>query len=116
MSDLLFPDRKALLFENKDYFAKRGNIQWNVAGAVNRVALIDGSAGEFKLNDVISDTSTSTTDPNTLLTPSGTWNPGEGEMSLFEYGLPQGFVWTYNQPAYYFATRNGIKGRDFLRR
>ena len=116
-SDLLYPDRKALLFENKDYFAKSGNIQWNIAGATNRVALVDGSASEFKLADVIADTAVSTTDPNRLKPPSGTWNPGEAEMSnALEYGQREGFTWTYNQPAYFFATRDGIRGRDFLRR
>ena len=33
-----------------------------------------------------------------------------------EYGQTQGFRWTYNLPAYFFATRDGVKGRDLLKR
>ena len=51
---------------------------------------------------------------NKLATPSGSWNPGDNEMNGYlEYGPKQGFSWTYGDPAYFFATRDGIRGRDF---
>ncbi|MCE2653836.1 MAG: type II secretion system GspH family protein [Planctomycetaceae bacterium] len=116
ISDVLYPDKKVLLFENKDYFA-RNVVQWNNVRAVTRVALLDGSAAELKMADVIGETSSTPTDTQPLLPPSGTWNPGASEMDGYlEYGQPQGFSWRYNEPAYFWATRDGIRGRDFTRR
>ncbi len=114
--DVLYPGYKVLLFENKDYFAKTEK-QWNEVGATVRYAMLDGSAAETKTLDVVSDTDAAGNDVQKLKTPSGTWNPGESEMAGYlEYGQTQGFRWTYNLPAYFFATRDGVKGRDLLKR
>jgi len=114
--DVRSPSLKVLLFENKDYFAKNVK-QWNEPGATVRYSTLDGSASELKLADVIADTDVAATDANKLRAPSGTWNPAEGEMAGYlEYGIPQGFRWTYNLPAYFWATRDGIRGRDLLKR
>ena len=45
--------------------------------------------------------------------PSGLWSPGDSDMNGYlEFGPTQGFTWEYGNPAYFFATRNGIRGRD----
>lgn len=117
VSDIASPSGKVMLFEAKDYLHK-DRPMWNDARAQNRVAMSDGSAITVKMADVIADTDVSaTTTSNKLLPPSGTWNPGEGEMAGYlEYGAPQGFQWTYGGPAYFWATRNGLRGRDILNR
>jgi len=116
IGDVLYPEQKVLLFESKDYLHPQQPM-WNDARAKVRVALTDGSARPVQMADVIADTDPSGTDPTKLKPPSGTWNPGATEMDGYlEFGRPQGFTWTYGQPAYFWATREGIRGRDFLRR
>ncbi len=115
-SDIKTPANKVLVFEGRDYLHPERPM-WNDARSNVRVAAADGSAIIIKMASVIEDTALSATDPQKLMAPSGTWNPGEGEMAGYlEYGNPQGFQWTYNGPAYFWATRDGIRGRDFLRR
>lgn len=111
------PQRKVLLFENK-MFSHPNQYQWNHPQSVPQVALTDGSARPIKMSQVVLDTDQpSGTDPNLVPYPSGLWNPGEGEMAGYlEYGAPQGFTWDYTKPAYFFATRNGIRGFDFTSR
>ncbi|MBC7773572.1 MAG: type II secretion system protein [Pyrinomonadaceae bacterium] len=106
-SDCLFPSIKALMFEAKDYCAKEQPM-WNDARARPNVATVDGAALQVKMSTIIR----ATTDMQ-IPAPSGTWNPGAGEMNGYlEYGQPQGFTWTYNLPAYFWATRDGLRGRD----
>jgi len=106
-SDCTFPGLKVLMFENKDFCAKNQPM-WNDAKARPNVVTVDGSAYQVKMSAVI----TATTNMQ-LQAPAGTWNPGAGEMDGYlEYGQPQGFTWTFGLPAYFWATRNGIRGRD----
>jgi prepilin-type N-terminal cleavage/methylation domain-containing protein len=108
------PNRKVLLFENKNFSHPR-QFQWNTPQAMINVAAIDGSARVVRMADVIVNTDVPTGDDQARIPyPSGLWNPGEGEMSGYlEYGLREGFSWTYGNPAYFWATRNGIRGWDF---
>jgi len=32
--------------------------------------------------------------------------------SKYLYGAKQGFTWEYGNPAFFWATRNGMRGRD----
>ena len=113
IGDLLQPDRKVILFENKD-FVQPKQPQWNTRDAQPCVALVDGSAKSVTTRDVIEETDfTGGRPPDKLWQPSGNWNPGENEMAGFlYYGAPQGFVWEYGQPAHFWATRDGVRGRD----
>lgn len=117
LSDVVNPNRKVLLFESKDY-ESRAQLMWNDVKAKPRVALCDGSASRIKMSDIYEQTDTAATPaPNKLAAPSGTWNPTEAEMgsAYIQYGLAQGFDWRggYGKPGFFFATRNGIRGRDF---
>ncbi len=115
-SDIVYPNQKVLLFENKDYLHPQQPMWFDVRARV-RTALTDGSARSVNMSQVIGDTDPASSDPTKLLPPSGTWNPGASEFDGYlEYGRPQGFSWTYGGPAYFWATRNGVRGRDFLTR
>ncbi len=116
LSDVVYTDKKVLLFENRDFVSKK-RLMWNEAGSKPRVALTDGSARQVDMSTIIGDTDPGQNPPsNKLASPSGTWDPGNGEMNGYlEYGPNQGFNWTYGNPAYFFATRNGVRGRDFIK-
>jgi len=112
-SDVTFPSGKVFLFEGKDYESKKQPM-WFDATARPHVALVDASAQRVVMGRVISATSTSAvTQPGKIPMPSGLWNPGENEMDYnYQYGRTQGFDWTYGGAAYFWATRDGIRGRD----
>jgi prepilin-type N-terminal cleavage/methylation domain-containing protein len=117
ISDVVMPGFKVQLFENKDYESRR-QLQWNNEQCRPRVSLVDGSARQVSLGDIKarSDlTSNPNPPPNMLLGPSGFWQPGESEMSgaAIQYGSGQGFTWSYTDRAFFFCTRNGLRGRDF---
>lgn len=113
-TDCIFPANKVLIFEGKDYMHPKQPM-WNQPTATTRVALMDGSAADLKMNQIISDTDPTGADATKLRPPSGSWSPGSSEMDGYlEYGAPQGFTWTYGLPAYFWATRDGLRGRDFI--
>jgi prepilin-type N-terminal cleavage/methylation domain-containing protein len=116
LSDVVCPANKVLLFEGKEYDHPKQPM-WNTPGASPLVALTDGSATRKKMASIIADTDPNPAGvPNLLKSPSGLWNYGETLMnSEYEYSAQQGFTWTYTDPGYFWLTRNGIRGRDFLR-
>jgi prepilin-type N-terminal cleavage/methylation domain-containing protein len=117
-TDVLTPSTKVLLFENKDFTGK-GQPMWNTIRAKPQVACTDGSGKAVSMSSIISDTGApGSTGPSGLRYPSGTWftsgADGELEMTRFDYGIGFSFDWSqgYGQPGYFWATRNGIRGRD----
>jgi prepilin-type N-terminal cleavage/methylation domain-containing protein len=112
-TDVLYPAKKVMIFESKDYAAK-DQPMWNNPKARPGVALSDGSGQTINMADVVADTDTiAGNDPDKLPFPSGFWRPGEPEMdNKYLYGKRQGFTWDYTRPAYFWATRNGVRGRD----
>ena len=127
LSECLAPSQKVILFEYAD-FVQKGRPGWNTVFAKPQVALVDGSARTVLMSEIIGNTSTDPTrsilDGQSLPQPSGLWNPGLAEMDYFlggAYGSPPitansaywGHKWDFTKPAYFFATRNGIRGIDF---
>lgn len=113
-TDVLTPSGKVLLFENKDFSSKK-KLMWNMPGAKPQVALTDGSARTVFTSDIILNTDQPTgTTPGMIRYPSGRWSPTEAEMgsNYIQYGRAQGFIWTYTEPAFFWATRDGLRGRD----
>jgi len=113
-SDVTFPSNKVVVFENKDYQSKLQPM-WNDVSARPHAAMVDGSARRLIMTKIIQATSLSQTQAlnGELDQPAGIWNPTENEMATkMQYGAPQGFTWTYSKPAYFWRTRNGVKGRD----
>jgi type II secretory pathway pseudopilin PulG len=109
-----YPSKKVLLMECKD-FASRGRPMWNSVVARPQVACVDGSGMAVVMSNIYRVTSDIHVKdgPGSLAAPSGTWSPAEMEMSRFmKYGADQGFEWKYGNPAFFWATRDGIRGRD----
>ena len=119
MSSVQYTAEKALIFENKD-FSGRIPMQFNLTGAKPQIGLIDGSARSVSMSQIIDDTDEASISGSGnalwdgIPLPSGTWAPPEAGMRALEYGPDQGFDWTYGEWGYLWATRNGIRGRDFI--
>ena len=135
INDVLVPSEKVQIFERADFYNKgRRNIesQWNMPTAKPNVALVDGSARTVSMGDIIARTSTSgslmPTNSYDLLQPAGLWGPppaqGQAEMQYF-FGYagdptaaafhfqPSNSTSSISYPAYFWATRNGLRGIDF---
>ncbi|MBX3317875.1 MAG: type II secretion system protein [Phycisphaeraceae bacterium] len=114
-TDVHYPSKKVMIFENKDY-ASKDQPQWNNPRARVAVAMADASGVVINMANVIADTALpDDTAPGKLLFPSGLWDPGETEMhNRMLYGREEGFIWDYTRPAYFWATRKGIRGRDVM--
>jgi prepilin-type N-terminal cleavage/methylation domain-containing protein len=129
VSDVVVGQKKVILFERADFQTKDRNgriAQWNAPNARPQVAMVDGSGKTVIMSEVIAGTSTETTPQTTdglLPQPAGLWNPPETELRYF-FDIPAGQT-SYSslyqfdnlapgapKPAYFFATRNGIRGRD----
>lgn len=109
---------KVLLFENKD-FVTRGQPQWNTVRAKPAIAVADGSGRSVDMANIIAQTgAVGAIDDGTMLRfPCGIFGDATTdatEHGRMEYGAAQGFTWTYGQPAYFWRTRNGIRGRDLM--
>jgi len=126
ITDVWTPMKKVQLFERGDFYSKNRNgryPQWNTPAATTQVALVDGSAKSVRMADVIARTTTSpglTSTDGQLLQPAGTWNPNATSNELqffFEFtGDPAVSKFQFDiappKPAYFWATRNGIRGID----
>jgi hypothetical protein len=108
------PNNKVLFFVNKDYYQKT-DYMFNDYRARIATSLCDASARTVSMADIIERTDTADgNDLAKLRAPSGVWNPGDNEMNGYlMYGPEWGFNWTYGGPAFFHATRNGVRGRDF---
>lgn len=126
VSDVVVAQKKVILFERADFQTRDRNgriAQWNTPRSRPQVAMVDGSGKTVIMSDVIAATSTDTGPTPTdglLPQPAGLWNPGETELRYF-FDIPNGqtsatslyqFDNTPAKPAYFLATRNGIRGRD----
>ncbi len=125
-SDIVMPNKKVLLLERADFYQPRGQGKtpsWNSPKSKVNVALCDSSARMVIMPNIIAATSTNaglSTTNSELLQPAGVWNPGAAELRyFFELGGsvdPQqsDFQFQINPayPAYFWATRKGIRGLD----
>jgi prepilin-type N-terminal cleavage/methylation domain-containing protein len=125
LSDIVMPGKKVMLFERADFYQGKGGKtpSWNTPGSHTCVALSEGSARIVNMNDIIAATS-----PNPgltlqqgyqLLQPAGNWGPPASELQYFFELAGQNpqlsdfqFQLSPAYPAYFFATRKGIKGVD----
>jgi prepilin-type N-terminal cleavage/methylation domain-containing protein len=122
ISDVLTPSQKVMLFEARDYVGVN-QPQWNTAKSQPNALFADGSGANINMQTIISNTTDQPaaqipTD-NKLPQPSGLWEPSDTELNNYGYGPESGFIWDNKrsqvnrvQPAYFWATRNGIRGRD----
>jgi prepilin-type N-terminal cleavage/methylation domain-containing protein len=125
VSDVTVAQKKVILFERADFQTRDRNgriAQWNTPNAKPQVAMVDGSGKTVIMADVIAGTSTQTAAvPNDgrMAQPAGLWAP-IADFPLF-FDIPAGqtpatslyqFDVTPPKPAYFLATRNGIRGWD----
>jgi hypothetical protein len=89
---------------------------WNDGASYTNVGMVDASARSVRMADVIARTSTNGgQQQDHIEAPSGVWNPGNGEMNLYLYGVNSGFDWgdlTQPRAAFFWATRHGLRGLD----
>jgi prepilin-type N-terminal cleavage/methylation domain-containing protein len=135
VSDTLVTSKKVHLFERQDFYTKpvAGKFaQWNRPRAKTNYAAVDGSAGTVAMADVIARTTTtaSQVEPREgqLSQPAGTWGSplaaatelqglfeftGDPYNSQFQFDIgSQPAVTGPAAPAFFWATRGGIRGID----
>ncbi len=135
VSDTLVTSKKVHLFERQDFYTKpvAGKFaQWNRPRAKTNYAAVDGSAGTVAMADVIARTTTQASQVESrdglLSQPAGTWGSplasaselqfffefsGDPFNSQFQFDIgSQPAVTGPAAPAYFWATRNGIRGID----
>ena len=116
ISDVHFPARKVLLFESKDY-ANPEQPMWNDLSAKPVTAMLDGSARPISISELAAVSVADTPlQGGQVLAPSGPFGGSTGiselTMRRYDYGFTTGFNWVYDQPAYFWATRDGVRGVD----
>ena len=115
-SDVLAPNNKVLMFAAKD-FQQRTQPMWNMPESYSSVVCVDGAARTLRMRDIINRTATDLADDtHNLNAPAGLWNGPTKESEMdgnFLFGAKEGFIWDYTNPAYFWATRNGLRGQDF---
>lgn len=123
---------KVMLFERFDFFAKKkisptgaitqGAPQWNNPAAQIRTAMVDGSVRLTKTAEVSQLARSADPAVNSIFRPSGVWNPTTLLLKDWLGYTPSRPNEVFNDPfenltndawpSYYWATRNGIRGRD----
>jgi prepilin-type N-terminal cleavage/methylation domain-containing protein len=125
------PTAKAMIFERFDFSAKKRVMvtgsadfppQFNDPNAVPRVAFCDSSVTEVRVAKL--HTLSNDTDPavNGAFRPNGTWGSNTGMSNSFfstSFSINDPFetgeAGTIAYPQFFWATRNGIRGRDVQR-
>ncbi len=125
------PTAKAMIFERFDCTTKSRVLatgssdfvpQFNDPNARPRVAFVDSSVTEVRLSKLHA--LSSSTDPaiNSVFRPSGTWGASSGLSNAFfsgNFGINDPFetgeAGSVAWPQFFWATRNGIRGRDVQR-
>ena len=144
IDDITFPELKVMMWERFDTSQKRRNQiaytspdassgtpvgtrqhfpNWNNPAAQPTIGLVDGSVMRYKLDDVyvaIRDNN----QPGTkdALTPTDLWNPAYQVLNAYDMaldGLENGQGGSNPSPgvypAFFWATKNGVQGRDIIR-
>ena len=124
-SDVVAPQAKVLLWERFDFGQDlrmapggariRSSPTWNANGANARFALTDGSVSSVRIKDLNALAASANPDTSRAFTPSGPWNPSQTQMSWYKLendGLENGAPGTGVGMAYFWATRDGVRGRD----
>jgi len=123
------PASKVLMFERFDFTEHRrpaasgGMVnehpQFNNPAATTRFVTADGSAGSVEVADLRDLSQSAKPQVARAFTPSGLWDPGKGmfrhwgmDQDPFENGEDN----TIAHPAWFWATRDGLKGRDIYTR
>lgn len=142
MSSVAYPSQKVLLWERFDWTkrertasTRNPNImggavivfgseslspQWNNSEAEPSVATADGSVSRVKIDTIFQGIGSDNERTARSYTPTDMWNPVYSGLQAyqmhedgFEIGDPRTGLGQY--PAFFWATRDGVRGRDFTR-
>jgi prepilin-type N-terminal cleavage/methylation domain-containing protein len=142
MSDVSFPSQKVMMWERFDWSKKErtasfrdrnignGNPivfgeeltfpQWNNPEAEPSVATADGSVSRVKMEGVYAKAFAENERVARAYSPTDNWDPSYDALEIysmhedrFEIGHPESGLGQY--PAFFWATRDGVRGRDFSR-
>jgi hypothetical protein len=131
--EVTHPTTKVMLFERFDFAKKRrpgasgaedAPPQWNSPGASPLVATVDGGVRRVDMGNVAQLAADSNSDVRNTFLPSGPWNPTLVYMAnILQYSnmnqmtdpYENGQNGTRSYGNFFWATRNGIRGRDFQR-
>jgi len=141
LSGVTYPSQKVLIWERFDWskkeriasfrdpnfggdpfiFGKEQTYpQWNNPDAEPSVATADGSVSRVKISKIFSQMESDNTRTSRSFTPTDFWDPKYSALEdyvmhedNFEIGDPNSGMGKY--PAFFWATRDGIRGRDFTR-
>ncbi len=128
IDDALWPSQKVVWFERFD-FTKPFRTQesgarvrffpnWNNPVSTPHVMVADGSARQVIIADIVGQTLSDNEEVARIYTPSGLWNPGTdwlANYSMDKDGFENGENDTTAHPAFFWATRDGIRGQDIYR-
>jgi len=128
IDDALWPSQKVVWFERFDFTkpirtqASGARVRlfpnWNNPVATPHVMVADGSARQVSIADIIAETQSDNPEIARIFTPSGLWDPPTSWLayySMAEDGLENGDQDTNAHPAFFWATRDGIRGQDIYR-
>jgi prepilin-type N-terminal cleavage/methylation domain-containing protein len=128
-AQVVSPSAKVMLWERFDY-SKKWRVdaagrtekppQWNNPEATTRFAAVDGSVDSVRMRTLYELTTPGSTNPanERSLTPTGRWNVPTSMLAAYDMhrdGFENGEGGTVANPAFFWATRDGVKGRDINR-
>ncbi|MDQ7014111.1 MAG: prepilin-type N-terminal cleavage/methylation domain-containing protein [Planctomycetota bacterium] len=129
IANVPLPASKVLMFERFDFKQRQrltlsgGSIkehpQFNNPAASTRFVSADGSAGEVDIADLVELSTSSLPKVAREFTPSGLWDPPFNifrHWGMSEDPFENGQRDTTAHPAWFWATRDGLKGRDLYTR
>lgn len=126
-SDVSYSSEKVMIFERIDFSKDRrtaaaggggqnGAPQWNNPSGTPNVCFVDGSVSKAPTSRLV----TLTTDPDVTVrnafTPRGLWNTAGIGLAITTFGLTNdGLELNPGWQQFYWATADGVRGRDFSR-
>ena len=129
VDEVPLPWAKVMVYERFDFAQKTRRLStgvtvkafpnWNNPEATARFGLVDGSVDTVKMRSInaLANSSTNPADV-AAFTPSGLWNVTQALLTRYDMandGLENGTGGSGTYPAYFWATRKGILGRDINR-
>lgn len=137
-SDVTFPSAKVAFFERFDFTKKKratlvtslsgaqvgvggqaGSPNWNNPTAQTNVTTTDGSVSNIKMDTLYAYLTSSEPTARDTFTPTDIWSPADNTLraySMDKDGLENGGATNRGKyPAYFWATKKGVQGRDIPR-
>lgn len=128
VADVAFPAEKVLLFERFDFTRRsklnaagariQGFPNWNNPDSEARTVVADGSVRTAPVRDLLRQSESPNPQIAAEFTPQGLWNLTDSHLRTYAMeadGLENGSGGSVAHPAWFWATRYGVRGRDIPR-